>query len=129
MPMNDILFDDLQRTWKARDKEQSFVVINPRTGRKFSRNTNSIQKLMARLCARAQVKYFTFHAIRHYIASIASDTMKATPRQIQKFLGHKRLTTTEKYLHDLEAGVPEIGDFLQSRTTRSHQKAKTGSEK
>ena len=47
----------------------------------------------------------------------------ASPRQIQAFLGHKRQTTTEGYLHGLEARVEEIGEILETRTEATARKA------
>jgi len=71
--------------------------------------------LMENLCARARVKSFTFHSIRHHVASILKDSGKATVPQIQKFLRHRRMTTTENYLHDLSPEVREMADILDSK--------------
>jgi integrase len=55
---------------------------------------------MPRLCKRAKVKLFGFHAIRHHIA--VQLAYKNWPLiKIQKFLRHKRATTTDIYLRSL----------------------------
>ncbi|MCG8530633.1 MAG: tyrosine-type recombinase/integrase [Desulfovibrionales bacterium] len=50
----------------------------------------------------AAVKLFTAHCIRHHVASRLADSRKATHRQIQMFLGHMNIRTTETYLHELD---------------------------
>ncbi len=55
---------------------------------------------MEGLCKRAGVRHFGFHAIRHLTASILAQA--GTPSiTIQGILRHKKITTTEKYLHRL----------------------------
>ena len=77
-----------------------------------------MKNFFERLCSRAGVKPFTAHAVRHHVASRLSDSRKATSRQIQNFLGHRRLTTTETYLHELEVdrSVVEILENSESFT-------------
>ncbi|MGA3114585.1 MAG: tyrosine-type recombinase/integrase [Syntrophobacteraceae bacterium] len=105
----------LKARWKSRDKKSPYVFTNPRTGTKYTRDEKFIRHLMENLCARAGVKPFTFHSIRHHVASILKDSGKATVGQIQKFLRHRRMTTTENYLHDLSPEVREIADILDSK--------------
>ena len=57
-------------------------------------------KLLKGLCKRAGVKYFSFHALRHYGASkLASEGEALT--DIQALLGHMKATTTDIYLQSL----------------------------
>ena len=62
------------------------------------------QHLMKILCERAEVKHFTFHAIRHLTASILAQEGVDIPT-IQAILRHKNPMTTTRYLHKL--GVTE----------------------
>lgn len=60
---------------------------------------------MKKICKRAGVEPFGFHAIRHLTASIlfGKGHKLAT---IQAILRHESKTTTEKYLHSL--GVDDV---------------------
>lgn len=58
------------------------------------------QHLMKILCERAEVKHFTFHAIRHLAASLMAEGGKDMPK-IQMLLRHKNLMTTTIYIHRL----------------------------
>ncbi|WP_394699644.1 tyrosine-type recombinase/integrase [uncultured Pseudodesulfovibrio sp.] len=63
------------------------------------------------LCERAEVKHFSFHAIRHLAASILYH--EGTPANVvQTILRHKNATTTERYLHSL--GTKEARKALNS---------------
>lgn len=63
---------------------------------------------------------FALQAIRHLVASILSDSHKASPRQIQAFLGHQRIDTTENYLHEFRP-MDDVAAILEdeNRTTNS----------
>jgi site-specific recombinase XerD len=102
LAMTEALYSVLWRRWQNRDKELPWVFVNPETKSHFQRNNHFVKFLFARLCAKAGVKVFTAHCIRHHVATRIKDSRKATTRQIQQFLGHKRLSTTEIYLHDLD---------------------------
>lgn len=62
------------------------------------------QHLLRRLCKRANVKRFGFHAIRHLSASILAHEGTDIPT-IQYILRHKNINTTSRYLHKL--GITE----------------------
>jgi len=49
------------------------------------------------LCAKAGVKEFTFHNLRHWGASRLAEENVPLP-DIQKLLGHTRATTTDTYI-------------------------------
>lgn len=51
-------------------------------------------------------KHLTPHSMRHFAASYMSDC-GVPVREIQRRLGHKRLDTTERYLHELRSGKNE----------------------
>lgn len=112
IPMTDILLDTLKKRWNTRDKSSPFVFVNPNTGKPYTKNTHTTRYLMERLCKRASVKPFGFHAIRHHVASIINDSGKATLSQIQKWLRHRRPSTTEKYLHEVGRSLREVAQIL-----------------
>jgi len=87
---------------KAEDCHPALVFTNPTRGGLMSKQTPWVYRLLPALCDRAGVRRFTFHCIRHFVATRLKDSRQATPFQIQAFLGHKNLSTTERYLHDLD---------------------------
>jgi integrase len=119
LPMTEVLFDVMTRRWKTRVKSSPYVFVNPNTGKPYTKDTHALRYLMDRLCRRAEVKPFTFHAIRHHVASIINDSGKATLTQIQKYLRHRRPTTTENYLHEVGRSLREVADILDSKKTTS----------
>lgn len=93
----------LNEAWNQRDKSSPYVFTNPLTEKQYTRHNAFIRELFQRLCKKAEIeKPFTAHCIRHHVASRFADSRKATPRQIQKFLGHMNLKTTERYMHELQ---------------------------
>lgn len=76
------------------------------------------QHFMKRLCKRAGVPPFGFHAIRHLTASCLAQA--GVPMvQIQAILRHKNLSTTERYIRGLES-VRGALDFLPSLKKNHH---------
>ena len=64
------------------------------------------QHWLKRLCAKAGVKQFGFHGIRHLFASILAS--KNVPLvEIQKMLRHGSIQTTARYIHSLQEGSRE----------------------
>jgi integrase len=55
---------------------------------------------MSILCAKAKVRYFRYHALRHLTASMLDDLGVAIGT-IQRILGHQNRRTTEIYLHSI----------------------------
>lgn len=92
--------------------ESNHVFTDPATGNPLSKNTRWCITLFDRLCERAGVTRFTAHCVRHFVATRLKDSRQATPFQIQAFLGHQNLSTTERYLHelDIDRGVAAILD-------------------
>jgi integrase len=81
--------------------------------------------MMVGLCKMAGVKPFGFHSIRHHVASILNDSGKASMRQIQTILRHRRQATTEVYLHAVDHDIRRVANILngQSGTPGTHKKA------
>lgn len=112
-PLGESLLELLRRRWRDRDK-QSIFVFHREDGSAHTKD-GRLRRLMATLCSRAGVKPFGFHAIRHHVASILADSGKATLGQIQKFLRHRRPTTTELYLHEVTRDQQEVAEILEEK--------------
>lgn len=113
LSMGDSLHKMLMHRWKRRNKESAYVFCR-KDGSPHTKD-GQLRHLMEDLCARAQVRPFGFHAIRHHVASMLADSGKATLGQIQKFLRHRRPTTTEKYLHEVTRDQVEVAQILNER--------------
>ncbi len=94
LPMTDELFNVL--VMHKQNNKSEYVFVDPQTGKPFKYRLH----FMKRLCKRAGVKPFGFHAIRHLAASILAKEGVPTIL-IQQILRHKNLATTERYLHSL----------------------------
>ena len=59
------------------------------------------KRIMRALCEKAGVRYFRYHVLRHFGASILEQA-NVPVGSIQRILGHEsRTTTTEIYLHSI----------------------------
>lgn len=113
LSMGDTLLEMLKRRWKHRNKASPYVFC--REDGSAHTKDGKLRHLMEDLCSRAKVKPFGFHAIRHHVASILADSGKATLGQIQRFLRHRRPTTTERYLHEITRDQMEVAQILDRR--------------
>jgi integrase len=111
-PMNDTLYLTLQSRWRRRDKSDPHV---------FQATDYHIRYMMGNLCERAGVKPFGFHAIRHHVLSLINDSGKAGMKQIQELAGHKRQSTTEKYLHATGSAVREAAGILDKKVSQNQK--------
>lgn len=98
IPMNSVLRSALEQI----PNTSAYVFVNPDTGNPF----NYRSKFLRTLCKKAQVKYFSFHALRHFGASLL-DNEGVALTDIQKILGHERATTTDHYLQSLRGSAKE----------------------
>lgn len=95
--MPNVLYKLLQKRYKNRNKQSPFVFCND-DGEQFSKN--KWDNVMPKLCKRAGVKKFGFHALRHHGARILLESGLSL-REIQEQLRHRRTTTTDVYLTGL----------------------------
>ena len=79
---------------------------------------------MRSLCKKAGVKYFRYHALRHFGASVL-DSKNVNIGSIQRLLGHENRTTTEIYLHSVGSAEREAMDILDSATNETVKKPHT----
>ncbi|WP_299977051.1 tyrosine-type recombinase/integrase [Desulfobacula sp.] len=95
--MSKSLRNILQKRIKGCTKDCPWLFPSQK-GKLLSKYT--IDNILPRLCKKANVKSFGLHAIRHHIA--VQLAYKNWPLiKIQKFLRHKRATTTDIYLRSL----------------------------
>ena len=71
--------------------------------------------IMKKVCEKAEVKPFGFHAIRHHVASFLADSHKVSHNQIQLMLRHRRLTTTDHYIKTLDPQLKQISKVLDEQ--------------
>ena len=111
VPMSETLHSCLKKRWVERDKFSPYVFTKPGGGI-YTKDDKPIKEMMGKLCKKAGVKKFGFHAIRHHVAMILEDSGKATLREIQKMLRHKRPTTTDNYLKGLSPAMRRVAGIL-----------------
>ena len=126
--MSDKLFKIMSRRYEKRDKRKPWVFWHRYWSRKKGEWVEGSyadrKRIMEKLCKKAGVKYFRFHALRHFGASLL-DQMNVPIGTIQRILGHENRTTTEIYLHSLgdsERKAMEIFDtiFQEKVSHNSH---------
>ena len=116
VPMIQKLNDILEHRCKERDPQLPWVFWhtywNRRIGGWVKGPYTDRKKLMAILCADAEVRYFRYHALRHLTASILDDLGVAIGT-IQRILGHQNRRTTEIYLHSVGEAEREAMSKLE----------------
>jgi integrase len=120
MPMNAEVRSAMLWLWKNRQGTSNHVFtcpVEPFIGQPYK----TAAHVMKRLCARAGVKRFGFHAIRHLAATILAQEGHSL-FSIQHSLRHEKQSTTDRYLHGLGA-FKEVADALGSLAGRGPAKA------
>lgn len=102
IPMNADLKAMLWSLWQRRKQDQ-WVFFNSREGTRYLRRP----KFMRRVCARAGIPHYGFHAIRHWSATYLHDVAKVPTGVLSVLLGHANRRTTEIYLHSVEGAARE----------------------
>jgi hypothetical protein len=136
IPMTGMLHEVLSRRYQNRDAKKPWVfwrVYEDRsTGKKTAGPFQYRKEVLISLCAKANVRYFTYHAIRHAGASLM-DRNNAPIGAIQKILGHENRRTTEIYLHSIDNAEAEAIAIYEEARQKSHtshtQNASSGNEK
>jgi len=105
--LSRVLLETLRRYWKER-RPRSWLFPGHRGNRPLHETV--IQRAFTEARRRAHIdKDVTFHSLRHTFATHLMESGVA-PRTIQALLGHRSLSTTQRYTH-------VAGDYL--RTTAS----------
>ena len=115
MPMNGDVRQTMLWLWQNREGTSNHVFTCATEGF-HGRPYKSAAHVMERLCERAGVKPFGFHAIRHLAATILAQEGKSL-FAIQHALRHEKQTTTDRYLHSLGA-FSEVSDALDALASR-----------
>lgn len=111
IPMTKMLHDAL---FKYRTQSRSIYVFTRDTGEQYT----SRQHYMGRLCARAGVKPFGFHAIRHLAATILAYGGLDIP-SIQAILRHHSPNTTALYIQSLGVQPDKLESIFGKREAAS----------
>ena len=90
-----------------------FVFINPVTQAPYSMRQPSMKLMLKRLCKKAGVTPFGFHATRHYFAVCLVKSQKADITDIQQLLGHQRPTTTDIYLRSVAPNLDRLAGVIE----------------
>lgn len=96
LPMHPTLVDALRWWHEARPRKVENVFMRLDHDSALGEPFTCRQKFLAVLCARAGVRPFGFHALRHKAASIAFTS--AGLDAAQRLMGHSRATTTDIYV-------------------------------
>lgn len=120
LPMMGNLYRIIEHRWNNRNKSTPYVFHNE-DGSKYTYHQKG--HIMEKVCEKAYVKHFGFHAIRHHVASILADSGKTSLSQIQKMLRHKRITTTDNYIKTLDPELKQVAEVLDKQSL-SEERAK-----
>ena len=116
VPMTNKVFKILTRRYENRDPDKPWVFWHRYWSRKNQKwiegPYNDRKQFMKTLCAKAGVKYFRFHALRHAGATVMENS-NISIGTIQKILGHEKRSTTEIYLHNLGASDRQAMDVFE----------------
>jgi integrase len=106
--MNEDLEKILWELWQKRTQDE-WVFLSPLTGSHYVHRFT----LMKNICERAGVPHYTYHTIRHFVASYLFDKKKVSLPVISKLLRHKNLQTTEIYLQAIDPRFRETMRLLE----------------
>lgn len=70
------------------------------------------RKFLKGLCKKVGVKPFGFHAMRRYVASMLAETHNVSAKTIQRILRHKAVTTTERYIQNINHDLRDTLNLL-----------------
>ena len=73
----------------------------------------SMKLMLKRLCEKAGVAPFGFHAIRHYFAVSLIKSRQADITDMQQRLGHQRPTTTDIYLRSVAPNLDRLAGVIE----------------
>jgi integrase len=117
--------NSLKQVIEGIERKGKYVFFHPRTEKPYTYR----RRFLKTLCKKAKVRVFTYHCIRHLSASImVNDNISLY--QIQRILGHARISTTDLYLKGLLGersmatdSLDKIGGPPPSATTKGKDDA------
>ena len=119
VPMNEELYRELWSWWENRPVKESPYVFVSTSNRYYGQRFTTRRQFMKGLCKRAGVKEFGFHALRRYVASVLADTHKLSSKVVQRVLRHKNVTTTERYIHNLNSDMAAVMELLVEKNPQT----------
>jgi len=132
VPMPEKLYEILSRRYANRGKRKPWVFWHRYWDRKNKEWVEGPfrerKRIMKTLCRKAGVRYFRFHALRHFGASLL-DRGKAHIGSIQRILGHEHRTTPEIYLHSIGEAEREAMKIFDREIQNSHTDSHTETKK
>jgi len=132
VPMTNRLFQVLSHRYEHRDKRKEWVFWHRYWDRKKKEWVEGPYKnrkrIMRTLCKKVGVKYFRYHALRHFGASVL-DYANVNIGSIQRILGHENRTTTEIYLHSIGEAERKAMEIYERATEDSHTDSHTETNK
>jgi integrase len=121
IPLTAKAFDVLKLKEKARTKRGSIKredFVFPHPGRQRV-NFHTLRWAFEKAIEKAQIEDFRFHDLRHTFASRLAQ-QGVDPYTIQKLMGHKTFTTTQRYAHhyseSLRSGIKALEDYRLERS-------------
>ena len=131
VPLTGRLYQMLLKRHQTRDHAKPWVFWRRYWSRKAGNFVDGPYQdrkdIMRILCQKAGVKYFRFHALRHFGASLLN-SISVPIGDIQRILGHENRTTPEIYLHSIAEGERQAmdryeqawqADYLEESHTQS----------
>jgi len=132
VPMTQKLHEILLHRYSNRDKTKPWVFWHnywsSKTREKKDGPFRDRKKIMKTLCRKADVKYFRYHALRHFGASLM-DNSNVPIGSIQRILGHENRTTTEIYLHSISEAERAAMDIYEQAQQKLHTNLHTDKNK
>jgi integrase len=111
--MSSALFNSLSWLWESRKfPESPYVFVYERPGIHHGNPFKYRRNFLESLCERAKVKRFGYHALRRLVASVLMDSKKVSLKEIQMILGHANLTTTERYIYNLQNDLSDAVEIM-----------------
>lgn len=116
LKMNSVLYEILMERYESKSCEWVFHD----NGQPLTRT--KIEKMVKRLCKKAGVKEFGFHAIRHHVSALMAASKKLSLVDIQRQLRHKSATTTNHYLTGLvnESNAADVIEEMYNQKQESN---------
>ena len=114
LPMSAELKSDLQWWYRNRDHRESEYVWTVPEGPYEGQPYTFRHKFLKGICKRAGIPSMGFHALRRFAATKLA--AKGVPMStIQRILGHKNLSTTEKYLGRCNEDLRSTMELLSTK--------------
>jgi len=105
------ILPEVRDLWKKR-RQDEYIFVNPRSGDRYTDRF----ELMRRICKRAGLKRYTYHYIRHFVASYLYNKEKRPLPEISRLLRHTNYQTTERYLQLVDPNLRETMWLLEDFT-------------